>query len=82
MNDTADRYLDPEDYDPERPCTACGRHQGECDGPPLRCCEACEHWTALPTATDAQAASPPQPTGEPSVPGGPDDFPLHHDEAA
>ena len=44
----ADRYFDPETYDPERPCRACGRHQGECDGPPARCCEACDHWTALP----------------------------------
>lgn len=73
-----DTYLDPTaDY--ENTCH-CGLHQGECDGPPLRCCEACEHWTALPTATDAQAASPPQPTGEPSVPGGPDDFPLHREQ--
>ena len=45
---TTDAYLDPELHNPERPCRACGRHQGECDGPPLRCCEACDHWTALP----------------------------------
>ena len=49
----ADRYLDPETYDPERPCRACGRHQGECDGPPQRCCEACDHWTAEPLTSDA-----------------------------
>lgn len=53
---TTDPYLDPELHDPERPCTACGMHQGECDGPPARCCEACEHWTPLPTATDEAAA--------------------------
>ena len=36
----------------EHPCRACGRHQGECDGPPIRCCEACEHWIPLPHPTD------------------------------
>lgn len=51
---TLDRFLDPELYDPEVTC-ACGRHQGECDGPPARCCEACDHWQPLPLATDEAA---------------------------
>lgn len=38
-----DTYLDPTaDY--ENTCH-CGLHQGECDGPPNRCCERCIHWT-------------------------------------
>lgn len=52
MNRPTDPYLDPELHDPEVPCRSCGRHQGECDGPPQRCCEACEHWTADDLATD------------------------------
>lgn len=56
MNRPTDPYLDPELHDPEVPCRSCGRHQGECDGPPAPCCEACEHWTPLPTATDEAAA--------------------------
>lgn len=42
-----DRTLDPENYDGEITCK-CGRHQGECDGPPARCCEACIHWEPEP----------------------------------
>lgn len=48
-----DPYLDPELYDGEQPCRHCGRHQGECDGPPARCCEACDHWTPLPLTGEA-----------------------------
>lgn len=48
---TLDPYLDPT-ADHEVACRHCGRHQGECDGPPLRCCEACEHWTPLPLDSD------------------------------
>lgn len=48
-------YLDPEDYDGEVPCRSCGRHQGECDGPPARCCEACDHWTPQPLLEEEAA---------------------------
>lgn len=37
-----DRYFDPELYDPEIPCRACGRHQGECEGDGI-CCRDCTH---------------------------------------
>lgn len=43
-----DTYLNPT-TDWEVPCPHCGYHQGECDGPPNRCCEACTHWTPHPT---------------------------------
>lgn len=47
-----DTYLDPTaDY--ENTCH-CGLHQGECDGPPARCCEACEHWTPEPLIEEEQ----------------------------
>lgn len=51
----ADRYFDPETYDPEIPCRSCGRHQGECDGPPTRCCETCDHWAPLPLLEEVAA---------------------------
>lgn len=47
----ADRYFDPDTFDPEITCV-CGRHQGECDGPPARCCEACDHWEPCPCGSD------------------------------
>lgn len=52
---TYDPYLDPENHNPEHQCRYCGRHQGECDGPPDRCCEACEHWTPEPLAQEVAA---------------------------
>lgn len=42
------RMLTPYDDPHEHQCPGCGFHQGECDGPPARCCEACDHWTPIP----------------------------------
>lgn len=49
---TIDFFLDPE-RGWEVACRSCGMHQGECDGPPARCCEACEHWDPAPLSSDA-----------------------------